>query len=287
MNLVSHFKRMFFSFFKDDEPQSVQGPRIRIRQQNSSMTLVTKVVLIIIFTVFLIAQVMIYIMDIKDSSVAVILGGLFTPFVLEANAYWLLLTSGFLHLDILHIASNAFSFLILSRLIEKIYTQKQYLAILLGSIIIGNLLSLSFSQTALSYGISGGVFGMLGAYGVYVLETGLYKYPPIRNQLLYVLLINLVIGLAASNINLIAHFGGFLGGGLLATAFAKKESWKSLRLQSALALLLFVVILIVIVLQKDAIEYYWGNILDAVNFYAKMHMSWYGDYLMKMLQFGG
>ncbi|MFW2686367.1 rhomboid family intramembrane serine protease, partial [Staphylococcus aureus] len=78
----------------------------------------------------------------------------------------------------------------------------------------GNFVSLSFNTTTISVGASGAIFGLIGSIFamMYVSKTFNKK---MLGQLLIALVILVGVSLFMSNINIVAHIGGFIGGLLI------------------------------------------------------------------------
>jgi rhomboid protease GluP len=123
---------------------------------------------------------------------------------------WQLLTSMFVHIDIVHISGNMLFLLIFGLRAEEMFSLPEYLSIYLLGGLAGNLLSLAFLPLNVpSAGASGAIFGMFGA-------TILYSRRSVGQSMIgalvyagFLLLLN-----SGENVNYFAHFGG-LGAGLL------------------------------------------------------------------------
>ena len=75
-------------------------------------------------------------------------------------------------------------------------------------------------------GASGSVFGILGAFGIYLLLNRRMLGQMGRQQLTsigFIVAINVVLGLATTGIDNAAHFGGLLAGILVAYLIAPRE----------------------------------------------------------------
>ena len=97
--------------------------------------------------------------------------------------------------------------------LEMVFGHGLYALILIASIIGGNLLSflLEGSDTTVTLGISGGLYGLMAAYLVFLFKLGLLAEPSIRFSLLRMLGVNLLINLMP-NVSRMGHAGGFLTG---------------------------------------------------------------------------
>ena len=137
------------------------------------------------------------------------------PLDLVHHEYWRLLTSGFLHLSLMHIAVNMISLYILGTMLEPILGTARFLMIYLTSLFGGSaaVAMLAGEHTATA-GASGAIYGLMGAMLVIVLKL---KAPP--GQVLAVIAINLVISVSVPGISLVGHLGG-LAFGTLATVAA-------------------------------------------------------------------
>lgn len=130
-----------------------------------------------------------------------------------------LLTSMFLHADIIHIGCNMYALYILGPQVERYYGKTKFLLIYLLSGILGNIFSCVFmSADTISMGASGAIFGLLGsiAYFTYYYRATLQGL--LRSQVLPVILLNLAIGFMVPGIDISGHIGGLIGGILVSMA---------------------------------------------------------------------
>ena len=138
---------------------------------------------------------------------------------LRSGKYYTLITSMFLHADIIHIAFNMYALYILGPQVEKYYGKCKFLLIYFLSGILGNIFSCVFMDSnVFSIGASGAIFGLLGsiAYFTYYYRATLQGL--LRSQVVPVILLNLVIGLLIPGIDVSAHLGGLIGGVLISMA---------------------------------------------------------------------
>ena len=131
--------------------------------------------------------------------------------VLEYNEYYRLITSCFLHAGFLHLFVNCYSLYIIGTQVESFYGKFKFLIIYLSSGIIGNLLSICFSNS-LSVGASGAIFGVIGALLYFGYHYRLYLGNAIKNQIIPTIILNLLIGFMVSGVDNAAHIGGLIGG---------------------------------------------------------------------------
>ena len=130
-----------------------------------------------------------------------------------------LITSMFLHSDIIHIACNMYALYILGPVVERYYGKTKFLIIYMLSGILGSIFSAAFmSADTISIGASGAIFGLLGsiAYFTYYYRATLQGL--LRSQILPVILLNLALGFIIPGIDVSGHIGGLIGGILVSMA---------------------------------------------------------------------
>jgi membrane associated rhomboid family serine protease len=138
-------------------------------------------------------------------------------------AVWQLVTYGFLHGSLVHLAFNMFALYMFGGAMELVVGPRRYLAYYLVCVVAAALVQLLV--TAMmgglypTVGASGGVFGLLLAYAVYFPHNKvmlLFPPIPIPSRLFVVIyaVIELVLGVTGSQAGVahFAHLGGLLGG---------------------------------------------------------------------------
>lgn len=128
-----------------------------------------------------------------------------------------LITSGFLHVDIIHFLSNCYALFVIGKLSEGYYGKWKYLLIFFISMITGNLLSISMSNS-FSIGASGAIFGLLGCLLYFGYHYRIYFGNVLIKQIVPIIILNLFIGFTVSGIDNYAHIGGLIGGFLVSKA---------------------------------------------------------------------
>ena len=135
--------------------------------------------------------------------------------------YYRLITSMFLHADIMHIFSNMIALLLFGSAVENNYSKIEYLIIYFISGLIGNLFSLILLPlNVISLGASGAIFGLIGAAFVLFAVDG--DKSLILLGLFY--LFYFIIASLAPGINLWAHLFGLMGGVLFGYIFIRKRN---------------------------------------------------------------
>lgn len=142
-------------------------------------------------------------------------GVLFGPLVAEGE-WWRLISSAFLHANLLHIGFNALLLWILGSALESHAGTLRMGLVYLGAVLWGSAGALLLTPDTPTLGASGGVFGLL--ISAFILEKA-------RNVRLFqpgflgpLLLINLGFSFLPG-VSLGGHFGGLLGGALVTGAF--------------------------------------------------------------------
>lgn len=147
-------------------------------------------------------------------------GALFNP--LPPGEWWRVVTSMFLHVNIMHIAFNMYALNSFGPAMEERYGKVRYGVLYLLTGLGGAAATLGLSEVRASVGASGAIFGLFGAwFAFFYLNRDI---PGARDQLrslLGLLAINLVFGFAVQGINNYAHGGGLVTGFVLVLAFER------------------------------------------------------------------
>jgi membrane associated rhomboid family serine protease len=130
--------------------------------------------------------------------------------------WYRLVTAGFVHFGIIHLAVNMYSLWILGRAAEQYAGRLKFGIIYAVSLLAGSFGSLVMEPQALSAGASGAIFGLMGAMFLAFRAQGI---PLSRSPLLSVLILNLIITFSVPNISVGAHVGGLVGGAIAGWAF--------------------------------------------------------------------
>ena len=154
------------------------------------------------------------------------------------HQYYRLVTSGFLHLDLLHIASNMYVLFWVGRLLEPAIGRARFISIYFTGLLAGSLGVMIVSPLNGSAGASGAIFGLLGAALTEAHRRGIDQ---VRNQLVLLIVINLVLTLSIPGISIGAHVGGLIGGGLATLGFQQGDRMRSAALGYGLCLALAVI----------------------------------------------
>ncbi len=153
-------------------------------------------------------------------------GQLSAASVSVGNEYWRLLTSGFLHLNLIHIAFNMYLLWVLGQLLEPAIGRVRFLTIYLVALLAGSCGSLiGVPAYAATIGASGAVFGLMGAAVVEMRARGL---DPMTSGIPALIVINLLVSVGfAGKISLGGHVGGLIGGVLAGVVFTLADRHRS------------------------------------------------------------
>ena len=141
---------------------------------------------------------------------------LFGPFVAQGD-WWRLLTSAFLHANIIHLAFNMLALWWFGWPVEQYLGRLRFILLYLVAGLAGSAGALLQAPTTPTLGASGAIFGILGA--MLVLEyqaTG-----RLGGNAMTLIVINLGISFVYSGISWGGHIGGLVGGILGTLAFAR------------------------------------------------------------------
>ncbi len=138
-------------------------------------------------------------------------GALFGPAV-DAGDWWRIVTAGFLHSGILHLAFNMYFLYFLGTLLEPAIGKLRFAIIYFVSLVGGSFGALLISPDAVTVGASGAVFGLMGAAILAMRARGI---DPMQSGLGLTLLLNLGITFVIPGISVGGHVGGLVAGGIV------------------------------------------------------------------------
>jgi membrane associated rhomboid family serine protease len=129
-----------------------------------------------------------------------------------------MITAGFVHVSLWHIAFNMYLLFILGRLLEPSIGTPRFVVLYFASLLAGSFFALLIEPNTVGAGASGAIFGVLGA--TFIIARG-RRLDAIAGQIGILILINLVFTFAGGHISIGAHVGGLVCGvlcGLLVIA---------------------------------------------------------------------
>lgn len=216
-------------------------------KKNKAYEKVFKKKTIVVTYVLIVLNILLYLLEVS---------GLINPLTFATSGsairnrhFWVLLTSAFMHADILHLACNMYSLYIIGTQVETVLGKVKYLIVYFVSAIVCALLSGLLTGGA-SIGASGAIFGLLGALLYFGYHYRLYLGNVITSQILPVILLNLFIGFALPGIDNFGHIGGLVGGVLSAMIVGvKEENDKSDRINGTIVLVIIIAFLIYMIMR--------------------------------------
>jgi membrane associated rhomboid family serine protease len=136
-------------------------------------------------------------------------GALFGPLISQQHEYWRIVTSGFLHDGLLHVAVNMLSLYFVGRSLEPAIGRVNFAAVYVASLLAGSFGALLFEPMAPTVGASGAIFGIFGALIVVARSRGISIW---QSGLGAVLLFNLLFTVSVRGISIGGHVGGLVAG---------------------------------------------------------------------------
>jgi membrane associated rhomboid family serine protease len=141
-------------------------------------------------------------------------GVLYRPAISEGHQYWRLVSSAFLHENIVHIGFNMYLLYLLGMMLEPAIGSVRFAVIYFTALLVGSFGAL-FATAAPSLGASGAIFGLMGAA---VVELRARKISVMESGIGGLIVINLIFSFTFANISVGAHIGGLIGGFLAGMA---------------------------------------------------------------------
>ena len=149
---------------------------------------------------------------------------------------WQIITYAFLHGSLLHLAFNMFALYMFGSAIERVFGTRRYALFYFVSVVSAAVTQLVFAMLSggvyPTIGASGGVFGLLLAYGMYFPHNRvMLLFPPIplpaRVFVTIYAVLELFLGVTGSQEGVahFAHLGGMIGGYLLLRVWRASPRW--------------------------------------------------------------
>jgi membrane associated rhomboid family serine protease len=177
--------------------------------------LLTQVLIGVNVAVFLLGIGLVAVEGVGDLSVRGELNG---PAVADGE-WWRLITNGFLHANLMHLALNMMVLWFLGTQVEMALGRVRYAIVYFGSLLGGSLGALLLNPYGSTVGASGAIFGIMGAAAALQARRGLSIWSTGLGGLLA---INLLVTFLVPGISIGAHVGGlvigFITGFLIAEA---------------------------------------------------------------------
>lgn len=151
-------------------------------------------------------------------------GANYAPLI-KAGEYYRLITSGFLHIGLIHLFFNMYALYAVGSQLENFIGKIKYIIVYIVSLIAGNIMSMLFSSGSVSAGASGAIFGLFGALLYFGYHYRVYLGNMITSGIIPTLIFNFFLGFVLNGIDIASHIGGLVAG--LLTLWAIGVKYKS------------------------------------------------------------
>lgn len=185
----------------------------------------------------------------ENSQVLFMFGAMSPAAVVKYGEYWRFITPIFVHIGITHLAINSLSLYFVGRLLEPIIGHTRFFVLYLISGIAGNALSFAFGNP---YGLSAGAStSLFGLFAAFIALGKMFPYHPMIRQMSQnmklLIILNLVMNLFDSGVDILGHLGGAIGGLLLMIALGvpRKNADINLNIHKRISASIFVVFIII------------------------------------------
>lgn len=156
---------------------------------------------------------------------------------IDDGEWYRLVSAGFVHFGIFHIAMNMLLLYQLGRLLEPSLGTLRFGLVYGASLLAGSAGALLLSPNAFTGGASGAVFGLMAAGVVGLRQRGVN---PMRTGLGLTFAINLLITITIPGVSIGGHFGGAIAGALCGAAMippprTRQPGWWQIAVPIAIA----------------------------------------------------
>lgn len=165
------------------------------------------------------------------------------PLPVAAGQWWLLITSGFLHIGLIHLALNMIALWVIGRDLELVLGRLRFTAIYFLSLVGGSTAVFLFADERTPVaGASGAVYGLMGGIAVAAFRLKVSLRP-----VLLVIGLNVVFSVTFPGISLLGHLGGLVTGALGTAALVyaprpRQHVWQAAALTGLLVLIVVMVV---------------------------------------------
>ncbi|MGI9603612.1 MAG: rhomboid family intramembrane serine protease [Acidimicrobiales bacterium] len=133
---------------------------------------------------------------------------LFGPFV-DDGEWYRLITGGFLHAGLIHIAFNMYLLYVLGRQLERALGGVDFGILYLGGLLGGSFGALLVNPDSVTVGASGAVFGLMGGWIMFARSRGIDF---MNSGIAGLVILNVLLTFGVSGISVGGHLGGLAGG---------------------------------------------------------------------------
>jgi len=175
----------------------------------------SRIILGVIIALWLVPELVGFVTGQPYAQLALLLGGKWNERIADGE-YYRLLTAALLHTSLLHLGFNAYALYSLGQHIEDLLGAPRFVALYAISALGGSVASYLLNP-APAVGASGAIFGIVGALAIHAWQTRALFGEGARQLLgsmLFIVLINLGLGMTTPSIDNTGHLGGLVAGAL-------------------------------------------------------------------------
>jgi membrane associated rhomboid family serine protease len=138
--------------------------------------------------------------------------------------WWRIVTSGFMHENLLHIFFNMLVLYYIGIMLEPALGHVKFAVIYFVSLLTGSFGALLVDPHVLTVGASGAIFGVMGAAAV---ELRARQIPIMQSGVGMLIVLNLIISFTLPGISWAGHIGGLIGGAAAALAIQLGDRYRA------------------------------------------------------------
>ena len=138
-------------------------------------------------------------------------GVLYGPAV-QHGQWWRIISSGFLHGNVLHIAFNMYLLFVLGPQLERLFGSLRFVLMYIGALAGSSMCVMLFDWEHFTLGASGAALGLGGAMAIALYERGI---SPHKSPVFGLVVLNLALPLLVPGISFWGHFGGIAAGAFM------------------------------------------------------------------------
>ena len=170
-----------------------------------------------------------------------------SPLTVASGQWWSLITSGFLHMGLAHLAMNMIALWVIGRDLELLLGRVRFASVYALSLLGGSTAVFLFGDMGTPVaGASGAVYGLIGGIAVAAFRLKVSLRP-----VLTVIAINIALTLFIPGLSLLGHLGGLIAGAIATAALVYAPRARQVRWQAG-ALLGLLCLLVVMLVTRDA-----------------------------------
>ena len=202
-----------------------------------SNNMITKCLLIICALLFLI----LHMLPFSTSINSILLGANYKTLIIINHEYLRLFTANFIHYDPFHLMMNLFSLYYLGLYLEESLGTKNYLALIIGGGILGNISQMLLGYNSIVVGISASIYALFAIIIIYAIKNQAILRSPL---LIYSIIINILLNFSP-NVSYLGHLGGFIFGLVYYFIFISPLKFnKAFRINFAISFIMICVIML-------------------------------------------